>query len=449
MTFQSEEGVLNSLLFAMAEILPFRALQYSGDTVPIERVVTQPYDKISPEMQDSYRNSHPNNLVRVLRPGSEPEQEEDRSPYERAASILRGWRRDGIVGKVGEPSLFAYFQRFTVPGTDEIRTRKGFVGLCRLEDYENGVVYPHERTLRGPKVDRLELLRKTRTHFGQVFMVYSDPDGGVDRLLDRVAGREPEISVRDEYDVDHLMWKISDSTTIGAIRRQMADRQLVIADGHHRYETALAFRDEMRVAAESDDAGAAEWLMTTLVNMDSPGMTVLPTHRVVRNRPAFDVGEFLARAGNYFNVSETLDLAAVEQTLASAGSRPMIGLAAAGQDGLRVLSLNEGIDFDAILPGVSSLQLGLDVVILHRLVLDKCLDISEEDVREGNYLGYVRGASAAVEEVSAGRAQAGFLLNPTRLEQVRDIAFAGEVLPQKSTDFFPKMLSGLTMYSMD
>ena len=441
--------MLESLLFVMAEILPFRALQYFRDKVPIEKVVTQPYDKISSDMQDRYRASHPNNLVRVLRPASEPEQEEGRSPYERAASILRQWRRDGVLEKVSEPSLFAYFERFTVPGTDETRTRKGFVGLCRLEDYENGVIYPHERTLRGPKADRLELLRHTRTHFGQVFMMYSDPHGGIDAVLDRVAERLPEISIRDEYDVDHMMWTISDSTTIGAIRRQMADRKLVIADGHHRYETALAFRDEMRVAAGSDDAGTAEWLMTTLVNMDSPGMTVLGTHRVIRNLPSFDIDSFLARARDYFEVSRADDLEAVEKKLAEAGARPTIGLRTEGQKGFRVLALRDGLEFSAILPGVSPLEIGLDVVILHWLVLDKCLDISEEDVRGENYLGYVRGAAAAVEEVSAGRAKACFLLNPTRLEQVRDIAFAGEVLPQKSTDFFPKVLSGLTMYSME
>lgn len=436
----------------MAEIRPFKALQYSQQRVGIEQVVTQPYDKISPEMQSAYRARHPNNLVRILRPASEPEIVSGVSHYQTAGEIFTRWRQEGVIGQVAEPSLFAYFQRFRPAGSEEIRTRKGFIGLVHLEDYASHIVYPHERTLTGPKQDRLELLRHTKTHFGQVFLLYSDPAESVDQMLDRVAAGEPQARVLDEYDVEHLLWRISDKDVIAAISGAMADKKLLIADGHHRYETALRFRDEMRNELGSKDAGAFEWLMTTLVNMESPGLTVLPTHRVVSNLPSFDFQQFLNRAVEYFETAAVGDLDEVETRLREGASRQRltIGVAAQGAKAHVVLSLRSDLALEGVLPkDVSSVQAQLDVVILHRLVLERCLGISEEEVRGENYLRYIRGTQAAVAEVRSGAAQICFLLNATRIEQVRDVAFRGEVLPQKSTDFFPKLLSGLTMYRME
>ncbi len=433
----------------MAEISPFKALQYSKDRVPVDRVVTQPYDKISPELQAEYRARHPNNLVRILRSATEPDPGSGVSPYVRARDTFESWCQEGIIEQVEEPSLFAYFQRFHASDDAEVRTRKGFIGLTRLEDYASKVVFPHERTLTGPKQDRLELLRHTETHFGQVFLLYSDPAGVVDAVLDAIASDPPEVAVRDEYDVEHLLWRVSDTAAIGAIQAAMADKQLVIADGHHRYETALAFRDEKRTEMGAENTGPFEWLMTTLVNMESPGMTILPTHRVVSNLTSYEPARFIERAREYFKVSEVNDVGGLEARLAKAvRGRPTIGMATAEESGFRVLELRDGIDFQTVLPDVTSAQAELDVVILHRVVLGKCLDISEEGVRGESYLKYVRGLNAAVAEVGEGRAQVCFLLNPTRMEQVRDIALAGDVMPQKSTDFFPKLLSGLAMYSM-
>ncbi len=434
----------------MAQIRPFKALRYSSEQVRVDQVVTQPYDKISPEMQARYRARHPNNLVRILRSASEPDQDPNVSPYQRASETLKAWRQEGIIEQVEEPSLFAYFQRFRTPEGDRFRTRKGFICLAHLEDYANKIVFPHEQTLTGPKQDRLELLRHTRTHFGQVFLLYSDPSRVVDAVLDDVAADPPEITVRDEYDVEHMLWQVSNIEAIRSIQAAMVDKQLTIADGHHRYETALAFRDEKRTEAGRDDAGAFEWLMTTLVNMESPGMTILPTHRVVSNLASYDPDKFVDRVREYFDVREVGNAGQLATGLEEGGAiRPTIGMATQGGDRFAVFELRDGFDFKAVLPGVSVTQSQLDVVILHDLILGKCLDVSDEDVRGESYLQYVRGLEAAVAEVEEGRAQVCFLLNATRIEQVRDIALAGEVLPQKSTDFFPKLLSGLTMYSMD
>ena len=434
----------------MAEILPFRALQYSRDRVPYDQVITQPYDKISPAMERRYIEAHPNNIVRVIRPLSNASSDPSVSPYQNAENTLIEWRRKGIVEQVSEPSMFAYFQRFRTPGTDQVRTRKGFIGLTKLEDYSNKVIFPHERTLTGPKQDRLELLRHTRTHFGQVFLLYSDPKNNVDAILDRVTMRTPFVSFRDEYDVEHILWQVTDTDKIEAICMDLRDRKLVIADGHHRYETALAFRNDKRKQLGVDNAGSFEWLMTTLVNMDSSGMTILPTHRLLSDLAGFDCEKLLDAVRIYFEVRRVDSKEALKQSLARRGTkRPAIGLATGEAGWLYLLELRENIDPVKVMSNVSSAQSGLDVVILHRLILKDCLGISEEDVSGKNYLRYIRGFGDAVNEVRSGQAQAAFLLNATRLDQVRDIAFGGEVLPPKSTDFFPKVLSGLTMYSMD
>ncbi len=433
----------------MAEILPFRAFQYSPDRVPLDRVVTQPYDKISPEMERRYVDAHPNNVVRLIRPASNPPPDNTVSVYGHAARTLDRWCGDGIIRPVSEPCLFAYFQRFRTPGSDEVRTRKGFICLTRLEDYANRMVFPHERTLTGPKRDRLELLRSTRTHFGQVFLLYSDPENKVDAVLDGLASKPPELSIRDEYGVDHRVWSVSESKAIGAIRLEMADKKLVIADGHHRYETALAFRDEKRTELGSDEASAYEWLMTTLVNMESPGMTILPTHRVLSNLEGFDRAALIRSLGDYFDIQEVEGEHASEASLAGSGAeRPSIGIATRDSDGLFMCRLRDAVNPADLLNDMSPARAQLDVVILHRLILGKALGISEEQVRSGNYLTYVRGFAEAIDEVRSGRGHAAFLLNATRLDQVRDIAFGGEVLPQKSTDFFPKLLSGLAMHIM-
>jgi uncharacterized protein (DUF1015 family) len=320
-----------------------------------------------------------------------------------------------------------YFQRFAVPGGSEIRVRKGFVGVGQLEDYANKIVFPHERTLTGPKKDRLELLRHTRTQFEQIFMLYEDPARRIDGVMDEVAEQMPDIRIKDEYGVEHTMWTVSDPGKVSVMQSHMADRNLIIADGHHRYETALAYRDEMRSERGSD------LIPMTFFNMNSPGLTILPTHRVLSNVPGFDAKTFFNGAGEFFD--------------SSGRDSVTIGVFAGGE--LHSLQLKSNVDLASLMPDLSEKQRTLDVVVLHRLLLEKCLGISEDAVRKESYILYVREREAAIGAVQEGKAQVAFLLNPTRLDQMRDIAYDGHVMPQKSTDFYPKVLSGLTMYSMD
>ena len=433
----------------MAKIHPFKALRYDPAKVSPAQVVTQPYDKISPVMQDRYYAASPYNLVRIILGKVEPGDDEHANVYTRAAASLQHWRAQQVLVRDAEPSIYLYTQTFTVPGNPaETRLeRRGFIAAGQLEEYEKKVVFRHEQTLSKPKADRLNLLRATQSHFGQIFMLYSDAAGAVDSALRQ--SRPPDVEVNDEYDVVHRMWKVSDPATIAKVQAAMDDKQLIIADGHHRYETALNHRNDMRQRSGSNGVAPYERLMMTFVNMDSPGLVVLPTHRVVFGLDAFDVAAMNAKLGKYFDVEELgpiTDVKSAMDQLREAGKvrSALLAVTAKGSYLLR----SHPTQGSPALTGQSERQRGLDVVQLHKLVLEETLGMSEEDIRNQKHLKYVRDAKEAAEEVRTG-ANVAFLMNPVRMEQVRDIAFGGEVLPQKSTDFFPKLLSGLTIYSLE
>ncbi len=410
----------------MARIQPFHAYRYSPAAGRPEDLVTQPYDKISPAMQARYLSLSPYNLVRIILGERFSTDSDSDSVYTRAKGYLTEWIDKGILDRDAEPSLYAYSQEFKLPDSDEVLTRKGFVGLCAIEDYEAKVVHRHEQTLSGPKKDRLELLRHTRAHFGQLFMLYSDPEQAVDNALEAAIGREPDVSVVDEYDTLHRLWRISDPALIATIQHLMSDKKLLIADGHHRYETALAFRNE------NPDSPDSKYVMMTFVNMNAPGLKILATHRVVSNLPSFDAHSLIQGT----NAQKLPSLDALKEIFANpAPDRVRIGIALAGGATYLVNRPRH--------PG------DLDVKVLHEDILAKVLNIGEESVRNESYLQYVRGIDAAVDKVETGGAQAAFLLEPTTIQQTADVAFSGGVMPQKSTDFYPKLLSGLTIYKTE
>jgi uncharacterized protein (DUF1015 family) len=331
-----------------------------------------------------------------------------------------------VLARESEDGIFPYFQEFTVPDTGERLLRKGFIALGAVEDYSTGVVHRHEQTLSGPKKDRLELLRHTHAHLGQIFMLYPDPVGAIDALLDVAAAAAPIAEVTDEYEAVHRIWKITDTARVQEL---MSDKKLIIADGHHRYETALAFRNE------NLHLPGADRVMMTFVNMHSPGLKILATHRLVNGLPVDDFpAAFLRTAARDFQVQEVDSLDAIKRAWANAGDRSIIGAAI----GNRLFLLED-----------RKASGELDVRILHERVLAQSLGISEEAVRDEKHLRYIRGIDRAVEEAKTGAAQIAFLLKPTSVQQVADTSFAGGVMPQKSTDFYPKLLSGLTIYKLD
>ena len=273
----------------MADIRPFHALRYNLQRVSASQVVTQPYDKITPAMQEKYYAASPYNLVRIILGRREQADNTVENVYTRAAAFGREWRQEGILQQDSEPSIYAYSQTFKAPSGKTFE-RRGFIALGRIEDYSAHVVYRHEQTLAKPKADRLDLLRATRTHYEQLFLLYED-SGEVDALL--ATPNEPAIDVTDEYGVAHRVWQFSDHNVVNAVREKMRDKKLVIADGHHRYETALNFRNECREKAATRDPDAPyEFVMMTFVNMNDPGLLVLPTHRVVHSLQSFSFDEF-------------------------------------------------------------------------------------------------------------------------------------------------------------
>ncbi len=444
--------LLQSNVF-MAEVHPFRAFRYDPQQVRLDQVVTQPYDKISKGLQDRYYAASPYNLVRIILGRAEETDNPANNVYLRAADAFRTWRDRGILRQDPAQSLYRYSQSFTLPGSDTKVERTGFIALGRIEEYSAGVVYRHEQTLSKPKADRLNLLRATRANFGQLFMLYQD-SGEIESLL--AVDGSANIEVTDENGVVHRVWQISDADLIRSVCAAMHDKKLIIADGHHRYETALAYRDECRKenspskSAPASPAPLYEFAMMTFVNLNSPALAILPTNRVVHGVEGFSEDGFYKAARAFFDIDE------VDSSLTAAQAKAM--LREAGRAGTCLLAVTPKRAFlmhhpnpgmASVFGGLSLRQQSLDVVQLHKVLLENVLRLSEESIRDQKNVSYVRDPAEALSHVRSGSANIVFLMNPCRVTQVRDIAFAGEVMPQKSTDFYPKLLSGLTIYALD
>jgi uncharacterized protein (DUF1015 family) len=470
----------------MARLYPFKALRYDPTLVSMTDVVTQPYDKITPAMQDAYYAASPYNLVRVILGRHKPKDSDADNVYTRAAATLKAWRAEGILKQEAEPALYGYAQTYTVPGSaaagqaPEVRERRGFIALGQLHDYADQVVYRHEQTFPKHKSDRLALFKATRAYCEQIYMLYSDPTFTAEQIIFD-SGAAPELQITDEYGVVHRVWKLTDPALIGRVLAAMADKKLIIADGHHRYETSVAYMHERAAELGLDDSaetlsqnsqpqrsegpaapGAPQLpapafpeaaMMMTFVNMDAPGITILPTHRVAFNLLDFDGRAFAERARAYCTVEEihnTPDghFPGAAGLLQHLNETPGTAFIAATRDGDFLLTpIAEKVA--PLLAGLSPRQQQLDVTQLHRIVLDKLLGLNEEAVRAGSHVRYLREASEALQQVGCGNADVALLIKPVTLDQMKDISLNLEVMPQKSTDFYPKLLSGLAMYTLD
>jgi uncharacterized protein (DUF1015 family) len=397
----------------MANIHPFRPLRYTAKAGRLENLATQPYDTISPELASQYRELSPYNLVRLILPGSD---------YAGAGERFREWMAEGILQADEAPALFVYEQRFCLPESNEPLVRRGFIGLGDCEDY-GAIVHRHERTLDAPKAGRLDLLRHTRAQFGSIFMLYDDPAGAVDSLLENASRAAPAERFTDRQGTTHTLWRVDDAVSIARIQAAMKDKKLIIADGHHRYEAALMYRREQPGLA------SARRTMMTFVNIRSPGLRSLAAHRVIFGLDALPA-EALTKMAR--------PLAAVDE-LADAWAETPAGRVRFGMmlpDGLRLLEFERAHD-------------ELNLTVLHREVLENLLGIGPEAIAAERFVRYVRGMKSSMDEVRSGRAQAAFLVEPLRVEDVARLALSGETLPQKSTDFYPKLHSGLTIYRLD
>ena len=418
----------------MAQVFPFQPLRYSSKAGDASDLVTQPYDKIPDELRERYLAASPYNFVRLIKRKGEGDE-----VYKQAADLLDDWIASGILEQDPEPGFYPYFQEFTHPETGDACVRKGFIAICKTHEYEERIIHAHELTHRGPKEDRLKLTTATRAYFGQLFFLYDDPEQRVDALLDVAASAEP-IAQAHEEGVTHKLWRISAAPTVAKIQELMADKKLLVADGHHRYETALAYK-----RAHPEVAGADK-VMMTLVNMSSQGLVVLATHRILEGLDNLPVSTVLERAAERFEVEKLDSPEELQQRLDSApAGRSAIGAVFAG-DPAGYLFKGKKDALDDALSDLPPEQRNLDVVALHRALIGDALGISEEDVRELKGISYVRGFESAVDEVRSGGKQVAFLLRPVSVHEVAEISFSGGVMPQKSTDFYPKLLSGFATY---
>jgi uncharacterized protein (DUF1015 family) len=449
----------------MADIQPFRAHRYDSNRVALKDVLTQPYDKISPAMRERYYAASPYNLIPVEKGRTSPDDSPENNVYTRAARKTDEWIAKKILVQDSAPGIYIYSQEFLVPGTQMRRVRIGFIALTRIEDYDAHVVFRHERTLSAPKADRIELLRRTRAQTGQLFLLYDDSTRQIDTWLEQTARTAPPVvNLQDEFGVTHKLWPVSDPAFVARIQKVMGEKKLVIADGHHRYETALNYRNECRErSGKTDPLAASEFAMATFINTHSRGLTILPTHRLVSNIPNFGFERFRESLAGLFDWYSYPFANAEERATAYAEfrkdlDRPNHGRRAmgvypgeihAGTGAFYLFALRKEVDLETELPGVSPEQAGLDVVLLHRLILEKGLGITAEAVAGEKNLSYEREMDASIAAVDRGEVQIAFLLNPVHVEQVTKIALAGDVLPQKSTDFYPKLLSGLAVYRVE
>ena len=421
---------------ASLEIAPLRGVLFDpAKAGPLDALLAPPYDAISPAEREALLARSPHNAVRLILPEGEGD-----ARYPNAARTYREWLAAGALRRDPVPAFYRYQQVFTAEGRSFTRT--GFIGRVRLRRFDEGVVVPHERTLSGPKADRLKLTRACGAWFSQVFGLYPDPSGAAEAAFEAVAGLPPEAEAETADGTTHRLWRLTDPEAQARLQAALAGARVYIADGHHRYETMLALRDELRTEG-------AQYGPLFLCRMEDPGLAVLPTHRIVHSLSRFDLPRLVRAAAELFTVEEEPVAAAdaVRAGLARRGERaPTLGLCSGGR--LFFLSLREDADTARALPGPPVLR-RLDVVLLHSLVLERILGIDRAAQEKQTNLRYVKDLAQALQLAREPDVQAAFLLNPTRVADLKTVADAGEVMPQKSTWFFPKLASGLVIQPLD
>lgn len=439
----------------MPEIIPFRALRYNPRVVPdLAEVVAPPYDVISPDAQLRYHARHPYNVVRLILPTDDPAAGPTGNRYLRAAETFAAWQRDGILERDPAPAVYLYEQEFSVGAARRLR-RRGLLALVRLHDYADGVIFPHERTFARYRDDRLRLMRACPANLEAILGFYPGPAPAVATILDTHAARDPMMRLVDEDGVGHRVWLVRDRTEIDALAEALRDRPVIIADGHHRYETALNFRNERRtpdvVARAAAPPSLDGFVLMNLVAAHDPGLVILPTHRVIRRLPVRmdePLGPALARhfAVRALPLDSGDPLRSLRLALADLARRPEGSIACAvyaGGSEVLILDLADpGVPQALLAEGRAPALANLDVAVLHRLVIETLWGIPANSQRD-DAIQYTRDESQALAAVRGGEAAVAVFLNAPRVAQVQAVAMAGDRMPQKSTFFFPKVLSGL------
>jgi uncharacterized protein (DUF1015 family) len=442
----------------MADIRGFRGVRYNFEDVCCdpEELLAPPYDVITGDILEKLYDEHPRNVVRLILNRAQDRDTGENNRYTRARRNLFDWLAEGVLTVDDEPGLYVHYQNFDDDQGREY-TRRGFLGVVRLSDYEENVVLPHERTLNGPKEDRLELMKSVDANLSPVFLLYDDPDGEVDDLLaDQIDVDEPLVDIATEpNDVRGRLWPVFDEETEAKLNEIFQDKKLLIADGHHRYETALDYRDFRRRVAEEpvNEDAPYEFMMAYFVNMRDPGLQIFPTHRILRGLEDFDAHRLRAmlQDSSFFQIESLSDrMTDQPDTLAD-------HLRDAGDEHPSFMMLGQELEQPLLVRFVGELGASffdddtgeqvrkLDTTILHEAIFDNMLGIDKEAQAENDFLQYTRDLDEAIGAAGSGEGQLVVLMNPTPIEHVIDVCTAGEKMPQKSTYFYPKVMSGLAI----
>lgn len=432
----------------MAEIRPFRALRYTPEAGSMAELVCPPYDIISESQRLAYLKRNPHNIIRLELP------RDGEDPYAQAGETLRAWMEEGVLRQDDQAAFYVYEIVFGLEGMSDIsglsggqRSVAGLVAQVHLEEFSKGIVLPHEETLSKAKADRFNLMKATGCNFSDIYALYMDDGGEMETgdILALVMREQPLTELTDEAGLIHRLWAVTDPALVESIRQRFTDTKLYIADGHHRYETALHYRDYLREQGVPEGTDA-DYVMMMLVEMSHPGLVVFPTHRLLRGLQGFDPAALMEACRADFEVTPGIAVDSLDEMLENAyqAGQKAFGFYTGG-DTFTLLTLKDTGVMDTLLPELSPVSRQLDVNVLHSLILERLLGIDKENMKNQVNLTYTRSLREALDGVSAGVYQACFILNPTRVQEIRDVAAAGEKMPQKSTYFYPKLITGLTM----
>ncbi len=439
----------------MAQIVPFKGIVYNKEKIQeIAQVVSPPYDVISEEKRQVLYDRHDRNVVRLDFGKPEDGDTETRNSHTRAAAFFKAWQAEGVLVRDGKPALYLTSVTFLADGVEA--TRYGLICQVALEPFEKGIILPHEQTFSKVKSERLGLLKTCRANFSQIFSIYSDQEGILDTLKKAVAGKEPDIDLVDDVNERHLLWKITDPAVLDFVVEKMADKKLYIADGHHRYETALNYQAFLRETDSSfSPAHPANNVIMYLSSMEDPGLVILPTHRVLNRVEPAALDGLLSRAAAYFHIEATPwdadEKAAFENfktKLKASTDTISFGVVLKNHSAYYLFSLKPGVMDEKFRDSIPPALRGLDVTVLTRLIFIELLGFSSDAMDQEKLITYSESDRHAAEAVTGGDADAAFILNSTRIEQVREIAESGMTMPRKTTFFYPKALTGLVINSL-
>ena len=432
----------------MAIIKPFRAIRYNQYKIShINDVISQPYDRVRYGLQDEYYALSGYNVTRIIKGKDFDTDSETDNVYTRANDFLNQWLKDGILKREDQPAYYVYHQTFPLPSGKTI-TRKAFICAFELSGFDEGIVLPHEKTHAGPKIDRLNLTRAIETYFGNIFMLYPDQENKIDAIFDQAIQCSANIEAKElhEKDVLHQVWVVTDPEVISQVNAEMADKtNLIIADGHHRYETALNYQEEMKAKYPNAAPNAGfNYRMTAMVSMSNPGLTILPTHRLIFDYKNQTFDEIMTRSNDLFNIEKFDSREDLESKME--GARDQVGVIGfVCSQGYYLLTLDSPEAMTELEPDRAKAWRDLDVSILHKLLLGKIMQIDPKKIDNLENIKYLREPDLGYDEVKEKDTSFLFILNSTRIDQITACTDDGEKMPPKSTDFYPKIVTGFAM----